>query len=265
MSAPGYVREGDSEVAVIRLDRPAQLNAMDDELLRSLPDVLSDIANELSVRAIVLTGDLEAFSAGGDLLDLGPRLSGAGVEGVRQLMLAYHESITRIQALPVPVIAAIEKRCAGAAISLALACDMVVAGESARFTPGFANAGLVPDLGALYFCVESMGPRRAKEFVMLGTPKSAAEAHALGLVNRVVADGSALDSALELGRDVAKGPPAALSMIKTMANAIGAGDRDQSLAMEAFAQAAAFQTGEVDEGVEAFAQRRPANFGGRRG
>jgi 2-(1,2-epoxy-1,2-dihydrophenyl)acetyl-CoA isomerase len=260
----GVSVERRDSVATVALDRPDRLNAMDDALLRGLPDVLRRTAADRSVRAIVLTGRGRAFSAGGDLFDLGPRLGGAGVEGARQHMLAYHELVRTIQSVDVPVLSAVNGSCAGAGISIAAASDLVLAERSVRFTPGFTKAGMVPDLGALYFWTEALGPRRAKELAMLGHPMTADEASAAGLVNHVVDDGTVLEEAARLATEVASGPAASYAMIKSIINAVGAGDRDRSLQLEAFAQAAAFQTGEVDEGVAAFGEKRPPVFPDRR-
>jgi 2-(1,2-epoxy-1,2-dihydrophenyl)acetyl-CoA isomerase len=255
--------ERQDAVATVFLDRPERLNAMDDALLRGLPAVLRETAADRSVRAIVLTGRGRAFSAGGDLFDLGRRLGAAGVEGARQHMLAYQEVVRAIQSVDVPVVAAVNGSCAGAGISIAAASDIVLAERSVRFTPGFTKAGMVPDLGALYFWTEALGPRRAKELAMLGRPMTAEIAAAVGLVNHVVEDGEAMTEAARLAGELAAGPAASFAMIKSVINAVTAGDRDRSLQLEAFAQAAAFQTGEVDAGVAAFSEKRSPVFPGR--
>jgi 2-(1,2-epoxy-1,2-dihydrophenyl)acetyl-CoA isomerase len=251
------------DVALLTLNRPDRLNALDDQLLRSLPTVVRELAADRSVRAIVIAGNERTFSAGGDLGDLGSRLSEVGIEGARQHMLAYQGVIRAIQEADVPVVAAVSGSCAGAGISIACACDIVVADRSVRFTPGFIKVGLIPDLGALYFWLESMGPRLTKELAMLGEPLTAEAALARGLVNHVVDDGQAGAVAMSLAQRLAVGPASALSMVKALVNAATAADRDRSLQLEAFAQAAAFRTGEVDEGVAAFQGKRPPVFAGR--
>ena len=259
------VRREHDGVAEITFDRPDHLNALDDRMLRDIPGVVREVAADGTVRTIVISGAGKVFCAGGDLFDLGPRLSGAGVEGARQHMLAYHEVVRAIQEVPVPVVAAISGACAGAGISVASACDVVVADRSVKFTPGFTKAGLIPDLGALYFWLEAMGPRRAKEFAMLGEPLDADGALAHGLVNRVVEDGTARAEALTVASRLAAGPASALAMVKAVVNAVTAADRDRTLQIEAFAQAASFNTGEVDEGVAAFRDKRAPVFAPRQG
>jgi 2-(1,2-epoxy-1,2-dihydrophenyl)acetyl-CoA isomerase len=247
-------------VTVATLNRPDKLNALPDRLLRTLGHRLREAAARPGTRALVLTGAGRAFSAGGDLTDLHPRLAGAGVEAARQHMLAYHDTVLAIRAVPVPVVAAVNGVCAGAGVSLALACDLVVAGASVSFASSFTKVGLVPDLGSLYFWTRGMGAQRAKEWAFLGEPLTAEEAHRLGLVNRVVADGTALDEAISLAGRLAEGPPDAFAMVKSVVNSVEAGALAAVLDREAYAQAAAFQTGEVDEGVAAFQERRPARF-----
>ncbi|MCO7191511.1 enoyl-CoA hydratase/isomerase family protein [Pseudonocardia sp. McavD-2-B] len=249
-------------MAVLHLDRPDQLNALDDELMRALPDALRALGRDPEVRAVVFTGSGRAFCAGGDLHDLGPRLS-AGIESARQLMLTYHEVIRAIQEVDLPVIAAVDGACAGAGFSLAAACDLVVAGRSVRFVPAFTTVGLVPDLGALHFWVEALGPHRAKELAMLGEPMTADVAAVHGLVNHVVDDGGALAEATKLGERLASGPSASYAMIKSIVNGVTSKTRDDVMALEAFAQAAAFRTSEFDEGVAAFRAKRPPAYGPR--
>ncbi len=259
MTHPGLnVEPADEGVVVVSLARPDRLNALDDTALRALSGAIRTLAAESQTRAIILTGQGRAFCAGGDLFDLGPRLKGAGVEGARQHMRDYHEGIRAIQAVDVPVIAAVNGACAGAGISLAAACDLVVADRSVSFTPGFTQAGIVPDLGSLYFWYEALGPRLAKELAMLGEPMSAVAAQEHGLVNHLTDDGSALVKARELAARLAAGPASALAMIKSLINAVPATELGRSLELEAFAQAAAFRTGEVDAGLIGFqTKQRP--------
>jgi len=263
MSSDGLLaeRHGDA-VAVLSIDRPDQMNALDDALLRRLPQALREVARDSATRAVVLTGRGRAFSAGGDLDDLGPRLS-SGVEAARQLMVTYHEAVRAIQEVDVPVVAAVDGACAGAGVSLAAACDVVVAGRSVRFTPAFTKVGLVPDLGALHFWLEALGPRLAKELAMLGEPMPAETARTHGLVNHVVEDGAALDTALDVAERLAAGPSASFAMIKSIVNGASSRAREEVMALEAFAQAAAFRTSEFDDGVRAFRERRPAVFAPR--
>jgi 2-(1,2-epoxy-1,2-dihydrophenyl)acetyl-CoA isomerase len=249
-------------VTVVRLNRPAKLNALSREFMARLTGVLRELAASRETRCVVITGEGRAFCAGGDLDDLYPALSGGGVNAARLYMRTFHEVIEAVRELPAPVVAAVNGVCAGAGISLALACDLVVACESAVFHPSFARAGLVPDLGALYFWPRLLGPHRAKEMAFLAKPIPAADALASGLINRVAPAGTVVEAALALAGELAQGPAAALQMIKSVINAADQAALDGVLRLESFAQAAAFYTGEVDEGVAAFHERRPPRFAG---
>ncbi|MEV7969783.1 enoyl-CoA hydratase/isomerase family protein [Sphaerisporangium sp. NPDC088356] len=252
-------REG---VVVIRLNRPAKLNALSCDFMDELTGALRGLATSATTRSVVITGEGRAFCAGGDLDDLYPRLSGAGVNAARLYMRGFHQVIESVRELPAPVVAAVNGACAGAGISLALACDLVVASESAAFHPSFTRAGLVPDLGALHFWPKLLGPHRAKELAFLAKPMSAADALHAGLINRVVPEGTSLEAAVELAAELAGGPAAALQMIKSVINASDEAALDGVLRLESFAQAMAFYTGEVDEGVAAFHERRAPRFTG---
>jgi 2-(1,2-epoxy-1,2-dihydrophenyl)acetyl-CoA isomerase len=247
-------------VVLMRLNRPEKMNALSTSAMAEVTDVLRKLAADPGLRSVVLTGEGRAFCAGGDLDDLYPKLSGGGVNAARLQMHEFHRVIEAIRAVPCPVVAAVNGACAGAGISVALACDLVVACESAVFHPSFTRAGLVPDLGALHFWPMLLGPHRAKEMAFLSAPLTAAEAHRSGLLNRVVAQGTAVDAALELAAELAAGPPAALQMIKSVINSADQPGLDGVLRLEAFAQAAAFFTGEVEEGVAAFQERRAPEF-----
>jgi 2-(1,2-epoxy-1,2-dihydrophenyl)acetyl-CoA isomerase len=253
-------REGDG-VVLVRLNRPEKMNALSTAAMAELTHVLRELAADPDLRSVVLTGEGRAFCAGGDLDDLYPKLSGGGVNAARLQMHEFHRVIEAIRTVPCPVVAAVNGACAGAGISVALACDLVIACESAVFHPSFTRAGLVPDLGALHFWPLLLGPHRAKEMAFLSAPLTAEDAHRSGLLNRVAPKGTVVEAALTLARELAAGPPAALQMIKSVINSADQSALDGVLRLEAFAQAAAFFTGEVEEGVAAFNGRRAPQFG----
>lgn len=246
-------------ITVVWLNRPAQLNALSSTLMAELTDALRAVGR--GSRAVVLSGRGRAFCAGGDLKELYPLLSEADVDVRRVQMRAFQEVVTAIRSIPCPVVAAVNGVCAGAGISLALASDVVVAGADVQFHPTFTRAGLLPDLGSLHLWTQAVGPRRAKEMAFLPEPISAEDARAAGMINRVVAPGEAVEAAVELAHRLAAGPRAALQMIKDIINREDQAELDASLVLESYAQAAAFSTGEVDEGVAAFLDGRMPRFG----
>jgi 2-(1,2-epoxy-1,2-dihydrophenyl)acetyl-CoA isomerase len=252
------VEEVTPTVSVVWLNRPDQLNALSSTSMAELGDALRTVGQHS--RAVVLTGRGRGFCAGGDLKELYPLLSEADVDVRRRQMRAFQEVVTAIRSIPCPVVAAVNGVCAGAGISLALASDLVVASADVRFHPTFTRAGLLPDLGSLHLWTQAVGPRRAKEMAFLPEPIGAEDARATGMVNRVVAEGQALTVALELADQLAAGPTAALGMIKDIINREDQAGLDASMVLESYAQAAAFSTGEVDEGVAAFLGSRPPQF-----
>lgn len=245
-------------ITVVWLNRPARLNALSSDLMAELTETLRSASKRS--RVIVLSGRGRAFCAGGDLKELHPLLSESDINARRVHMRAFQEVITTIRSLPCPVVAAVNGVCAGAGISLALASDLVVAGADVQFHPTFTRAGLVPDLGSLHLWSQALGPRRAKEMALLAEPLRAEDARSLGMVNRVVPADEVLESALEIAHRLAAGPSAALQMVKDIINREDQAELDASMVLESYAQAAAFSTGEVDEGVAAFLEGRAAHF-----
>ncbi|GAA4374459.1 enoyl-CoA hydratase/isomerase family protein [Agromyces bauzanensis] len=261
---PGIVVEQlGNGVATVHFNRPSKLNALSSAVLAELVGAFRQLGQDPEVRSVVLSGRGRAFSSGGDLIELHPLLSQAGVNGARLYMRSFHEAINAIRSIPVPVVAAVNGACAGAGISVALACDLVVAAQDAVFHPSFTRAGLIPDLGALHLWTRVVGPHRAKEMAFFAEPISASDALTLGLVNHVVDEGAALEHGVGFARRLADGPTAAYQMIKEIINTTDQASLDSVFHLESYAQSAAFLTGEVDEGVSAFRERRAPNFGNK--
>lgn len=165
-------------VATIRLNRPQARNAINRALRVELTAALLELASDDDVRVVVLRGDARAFSAGGDLKEAAHADSAVSLAMGKRV-------VTALVDFPKVVVAVIRGHCAGAGISIALACDLVVADETALFTPAFLAAGLVPDMGATHWLVRQIGVLRAKDLLLTGRQLTAAEAHELGLVSRL--------------------------------------------------------------------------------
>ncbi len=248
-------------VATLTLDRPPR-NALEREMARDLDAALTDLADDNSVRAVVLTGEGPAFCAGGDLKVLAEEL--ADPEAARAFMRACHRSILAIAEMEKPVIAAVNGDAAGAGWSIALACDLIVAAKSARFIMAFVKVGLVPDLGGAWQLTQLVGQHKAREWMMLGDVVTADEAERFGVVNRVVeAPEEALPAARALAAQLAAGPALSLALMKGMVTRYGTLSLADALEDEAEAQAVAAQTEDFQEGVLAFQQKRPPNFKGK--
>ncbi|GAA0479605.1 enoyl-CoA hydratase/isomerase family protein [Streptomyces olivaceiscleroticus] len=249
-------------VLQIVLDGPVRRNALGNGAIRGLDDAVHEAADD-EVRAVVLTGTGGHFCAGADLK--APRMPGRGVAGPAKRLGLLQGTVDRLHRLPKPVLAAVEGAAVGIGWSYALACDMTVAGEGAFFASPFVERGLVPDGGCAWFLAQAVGTRRAAELTMLGERLPAARAEALGLVNRVVPDGSALQEALELAVRLAAGAPDALMLTKRMLTAAGNSPSLRDYLDQEWLAAALDLTGpDPVEGVAAFRERRAPDFSGHR-
>jgi 2-(1,2-epoxy-1,2-dihydrophenyl)acetyl-CoA isomerase len=248
----------DGGVLTITLNRPDVLNALNRAVHAALVGALRD-ARAADVRAVMLTGAGRGFCVGQDLTEF---REGSGDIGSR-LRKLYHPTILAIRALEKPVIAAINGAAAGAGLSLACACDLRIAADSATFVPAFVNVGLIPDSGGSWFVHRLLGYGRAFEWLTSGRRLTAAEAHAWGLVSEVVeADGLATRAA-ELAAELAAMPTAGIGMTKRLLDHAATTTLDEQLELEAQLQAAATQTEDFREGVSAFLEKRQPTFKGR--
>jgi 2-(1,2-epoxy-1,2-dihydrophenyl)acetyl-CoA isomerase len=253
-------RRGDG-VAWLVLNRPDALNAWTRQLGEELTQALDDVAADPTVRAIVITGAGRAFSSGADL-----RAGVAGSDGkpdVRSpLREVYHPLIKRVRTVPKPVIAAVNGPAVGIGCSLALACDLIVAGRSAYFLMAFVNIGLGLDGGASQTLVERLGHARAFEIAYLGERIGAETALSWGLVNQVADDEDFEAAVSALAARLAAGPPGSYAAIKRTINARAYAGFDELLDLEADVQQERASSKDFAEGVMAFLQKRPAEFTG---
>ena len=247
-------------VLTITLNRPAVLNALSGPLLDALHAALRDAAADASIRAVVLTGAGRGFSSGADLK---AGMAEADLDIRRLLHAHYVPVITAIRSIETPVIAAVNGVAAGAGFSLALACDLRIAADSASFVQAFVRIGLVPDAGSTFFLPRLVGYARAAELAMLGDTIDAKRAHEIGLVNRVVPDGQLMPTALELAERLARGPRS-IRLIKRLLSSSfeGGNDLESQLALEGDAQAEAAASADFLEGLAAFLEKRPPHFTG---
>jgi 2-(1,2-epoxy-1,2-dihydrophenyl)acetyl-CoA isomerase len=246
----------------IELNRPDTMNAWDEQFGRDLGAAVEQAAAD-DVRAVVITGAGRAFSSGADLkagFDPTPEGHPDVLTPLREL---YHPIIAAVRRLPKPVLAAVNGPAVGIGCSLALACDLVVARESAYFLLAFVNIGLVPDGGASLLVPERAGLARAAEMAMLGERIPAAKALEWGLANRVVAD-DAFDAEVDaLAARLAAGPTGAYARIKRQLNAWLMTRMEDQLDLEAALQQEAAASEDFREGAVAFLQRRQPSFSGR--
>jgi 2-(1,2-epoxy-1,2-dihydrophenyl)acetyl-CoA isomerase len=257
------VRIEDS-VAEITLNRPERLNAWTDQFGRELRKALLEDAADPSVRAVLITGAGRGFSSGADLKEMLERgTSGDQPPEVGDLLRErYHPIIKGIRELPKPVVAAVNGPAVGIGCSLALACDLIWAAESAIFGLAFVNIGLVPDGGSTFLVPVAVGKARALEMALLGEPVPAPQALDWGLINRVVPDGKLMDEARGLARKLAAGPTRSYANSKRALNNSVMPIMDAQLELEAEMQGELTKSADFFEGVSAFVQKREPQFKG---
>lgn len=250
-------------VGRIVLDRPEILNAWDTQLGLDLRAAVERAADE-SVRAVLVTGSGRAFSSGADLKAGFEETAEDGMPDIRgRLHDVYHPIIVGLRTMEKPVVAAVNGPAAGIGASLAFACDLVLASESAFFQLAFANIGLMPDGGSTLFVPARVGKARAFEMALLAERISADRALDWGLVNAVHPDAELMETADALVERLAKGPTRAYGSAKRALNAMIYQRLDDQLELEAELQHALGRSEDFVEGGLAFVQKRAPEFKGR--
>ncbi len=251
--------------AKIELNRPERLNAWNRQFGYDLLAAVQSVADDDEVRAVMITGAGRAFSSGADLKDMGSQddRTPEGHPDVRTTLTErYHPIITGVRRMPKPVLAAVNGPAVGIGCSLALACDLIVASESAYLLLAFVNIGLVPDGGSSLFVPARAGKARAFEMAMLGERVSAPTAVDWGLINRVYHDGRFGDESEALLTRLAEGPTRSYAGSKRQLNNRIYWGMDEQLELEADIQQEMAASGDFVEGVMAFVEKRPAKFAG---
>ncbi len=249
-----------NNVLTITLNRPEKLNALIAQMLGELRDALETAEGDAAIRCIVLTGMGRGFCSGADLTAMGQRdESVSTADRVRQ---SYNGVITGIRRIEKPVIAAVNGVAAGAGMSLAMACDMRMASETAWFTQGFVRIGFVPDSGGTLFLPMLVGYARAAELAFTGDRVEATEAYRIGLVNHVVPADALMTETYRLTARMTALPPRAIGMTKRAFNQAMMPHLDEVLEREAVLQEIAAHTADHREGIAAFREQRPPRFTG---
>ncbi|HMH21827.1 MAG TPA: enoyl-CoA hydratase-related protein [Puia sp.] len=249
----------ENNIAFITLNRPEKLNAFNREMALLLQTRLDECASMHEVRAVYLTGAGKGFSAGQDLAEVTDP-EGAGM--AKALEEHYNPIITRLRKLPKPVLAAVNGVAAGAGANIALACDIVVAAQSASFIQAFSKIGLIPDSGGTYFLPRLVGWQKASALAMLGDKVSATEAERIGMIYKVFPDENFAEAAQALASTLAKLPTRALAYTKHALNYSSNNSLEEQLLMEDELQQQAASTADYREGVSAFLEKRAPQFRG---
>jgi enoyl-CoA hydratase/carnithine racemase len=259
VEAPVLV-ERRGEIALLTLNRPDKHNALSLALLARVETLVRELGEDASVRVIVVTGNPRCFSTGMDLDDL---RDVRVVADTQRVLGRARDANAAIERCPRPVIAAIAGWCLTGGFELALACDIRVAADTARFGVTSARIGTVAGMGGTQRLPRLIGPGRAKEMLFAAEPVDAAEAFRLGIVNRVVPAGQEVDAALELARLYATRAPLSLWYAKTAVDVGLTMPLEAALAFEIGLTTQLFTTEDRAEGLRAFHEKRPAKFQGR--
>ena len=252
-------------VAVLTMNRPDRLNALSGAMLDAMLEALPRLADDPGVGVVVLTGAGRGFCAGGDVKAMaeGREFSGDTLEERVQGLRGKMETSRLLYEMPKPTIAMVRGAAAGAGLSLALACDLRIAGESAKFGTAFARVGYSGDFGGSYYLTKIVGTAKARELYYTADLLDAKQALALGLVNRVVADDRLEEETLARAGKIARGPRIAYRYMKRNLNAAESGTLKELLDLEAWHHTRTGQTEDHREATKAFVEKREPVFKGR--
>ena len=243
------------------LNRPDRLNSFNDEMHLALRKCIEN-ARDGSARALLLTGSGRGFCAGQDLGDRDPEKMGGPPDLGHTLNTFYNPLIRLIRSLDFPVICAVNGVAAGAGANLALACDIVLAADSAKFIQSFSKVGLVPDAGGSWSLPRLVGEARAKALAMTAAPVSAEQAEAWGMIWKSVPEADLMEEARKLTGQLSRGPTYGLGQAKHLIQNAATNDLEAQLELEATVQKACGESSDYAEGVSAFLQKRSPTFSG---
>jgi enoyl-CoA hydratase/carnithine racemase len=255
---PGVlIQRDDAGVLILRFNRADKKNAITQAMYAALADAINAAAADPAVRVLVIAGGPEAFTAGNDMVDfmkVATKGGGGGDSPVIRFMNA-------LAAFPKPVIAAVNGLAIGVGVTLLLHCDLIYAGQSARFTMPFVNIGIVPEYASTYLMPRIMGHARAMEMVLFGEPFTASHALECGLLNEVLADDQVETRALERARKLAQQPPNAMRTAKRLMKRWTDNTVAEAIPLEAFHFVPMLSMPEAQEAIGAFLAKRKPDFG----
>ena len=250
-------------IITLVMNRPDRLNALNTELATTLNEALGRIAEDESVRVVVITGSGRAFCAGGDLALIGKGRAAGATESLEPLLRSGMQAVLGMRTMSQPVIAAVNGAAAGAGMNIALAADIRIAAEEATFGQNFAKVGLFPDFGGTYFLPQLAGPAKAAELFYTGDMIDAKAALRLGIVNQVV-PGEQLESEVKaLGQKIVQGPPLAIQAVKKALFGREKKKLAEALEREVQEQVRCYLSEDCKEGIQAFFEKRSPQFRGK--
>ena len=263
MSEPSILLEINEGVALLTLNRPANLNSFNAEMHQQMRDALNQVRKDASVRALVITGAGRGFCAGQDLGDRNVAATSEVPDLGESIEKRYNPMLRTLRDLPLPVICAVNGVAAGAGANIALACDITLAARSASFIQAFCKIGLIPDSGGTWTLPRLAGMARAKGMALLGDKIPAEQAESWGMIWQCVDDEKLMEETMKLARHLATQPTKGLALIKRAMNASANNTFDEQLDLERDLQRLAGRTEDYREGVAAFMEKRQPSFKGQ--
>jgi len=261
MDYKNLILEKEDGFATIILNRPDKLNALNAELTEEIVQVCSEVGQDEEIRAVIITGAGRGFCSGADLSSDDFKITSL-LAGFK-LMEQATTLIMGIREMPKPVIAAVNGPAVGGGCNLALACDIIIASEKAKFIEPYISLSAHPDFGAIYFLPRLVGQAKANELLFSGRTVDANEADRIGLVSRVVTADQLESVTRELAKNIAKSSPLVIRLIKASINQAQTMDLSRALACEATAQSIVFITEDFKEAMTAFVEKREPIFKGK--
>ena len=250
-------------IAAITLNRPEKLNALSPAMSEELPQAIEDVVSDDDIRVLILTGAGRGFCSGADVSMQAARIAGElKTKSRREIVAPMGGFITSLATMDKVAIAAVNGIAYGAGLSLALACDIRIASDNARFSVGFVKRALVPDGGQTYFLPRLVGIAKAIEFMCTGDIIDAKEAERIGLVSKVVPADELIKSVKELAGKIANGPPITIELTKRLAHKGLENDLDRQIYLESYAQKICYGTEDHKEAVKSFFEKREPIFHG---
>ena len=248
-----YVDRRDDGIALLVINKPQKKNAISGPMMDLLTNALIELNEDDSVRVIILKGEGENFSTGGDLTQGEP--GGSSVDQSRKLLKRYMRTIQTVQHIGKPVIAMVDGWAVGGAMSLALACDIIFVSDRVKFTSNFLKVGIIPEMGAMMFMPQLMGPHRAKELWFTGRVVGAEEAYQMGFANRILPAAELEEGTIAFAKEVATVSAMSLQITKSITNSTMGPMLD--LVMEAESTASPFctQTAEFKDIIAKFSKK----------
>ncbi len=249
-----------NDVAYLSFNRPLQMNTYNFEMSQELPDCVESLAEDKSIKVVVLTGEGNVFMAGGDI-DLLKNAITENKEHTAAAIASLHESVTSLQNMDKLVIAAVNGACAGAGISLMLCADLAYVAEGTKFNTAYLNLGLSPDGGLTYFLPRVVGHKKALELILLAEPFWAKDAMELGLVNKVLPKETFMSDVQNIAKQIAAKPFTAVTNIKKLMGQTWQSNLEKQLNDEKTSFIDCTQTSDFQKGIEAFLSKTAAKFG----